>query len=198
MNKVLRFMQAYLIIGLPFVMAIIVWQSIHPSIEGIKGNALLTFLWQALGINIMAWFSVLILFLLVLLIAPSVREKTLRRLANLQERDEREEYITGKASRASYIASLSMLLFFLFVSLFSLRITTISPEQSINGHRHQVSLRVGYSLLNRDKIEKKTDENIMFDSENISLSSSSILLILLSWQLLTFNYTARKEKKHAM
>jgi hypothetical protein len=195
MNKLIRFMQSYLIIGLPFVMGIVIWQSIQPGIEGINNNhPLIKFMWQALGINIMVWFTVLVLFLLVLIVSSAVREKTLRRLANLQERDEREQYITGKASRASYIATLSMLLFFLFFSLFSVTVTKISPEQSISGHHYKTSLSVGYSLLNKDVNETKSDEQTIFDSKNISLSSSSILLILLCWQLLIFNYTARKEQ----
>jgi hypothetical protein len=55
---------------------------------------------------------------------------------------------------------------------------------------------MGYSFLNKNKNEEKSDEKIIFDSENIALSSSSILLILLSWQLLMFNYTARKENNN--
>jgi hypothetical protein len=63
MNKVVRFMQNYLIIGLPFVMGIIIWQTIQPGIEGIENNhPLLKFLWDALGINIMVWFGVLVVF----------------------------------------------------------------------------------------------------------------------------------------
>lgn len=195
MNKVIRFIQNYLILGLPFVVVCMVWETIYPEIEFVESSSMFTkFLWETLACNLMLWFIVLILFLFSLVVLPSIREKTLRRLANLKERDEREQYITGKASRAAYIATLSLMLFFLFFSMFTLNIYSVPKEQAIAGHRHRATINFGFSLHNNFAIKKIPEEKILFDSKDISLSNPAMILILLSWQLLVFNFTARKEQ----
>src|SRR3990167_10072027 len=110
MNKVSRFIQNYLIFGFPFVLACMIWETIQPDIQFERSTSLITkALWEILSWNLMLWFGFLILFLIFVVIIPSIRERTLRRLANLQERDEREEYISGKASRVAYISTLSLM-----------------------------------------------------------------------------------------
>lgn len=197
MNKIIRFIQNYLIIGLPFVIACVIWETISPGIENGKDySPLAKMIWTGLGLNILLWFSMLILLLIALVIVPSVRDKTIRRLANIKERDEREQYITGKASRTTYIATLSAMIFFLFFSLFSFDITTIPKDQN-DGHRFRASLGLHFSLLNNSDAKQpitKTPEKVVFDTKRYSLSSSTILLILLVWQLFVFNRAAKREQ----
>lgn len=198
MNKIIRYIQTYLIIGFPFVITCMLWQILGGTQkEIVKDASLITrVLWDMLGWNIMLWFAMLIVFLFLLVAIPSAREKTLRRLANLKERDEREEYITGKASRAAYIATLSLMIFFLFFSMFSFNVYSIPQDQAINGKRTAVGISFGYSLLNKPDVENTPTpkQEMLFSSKNVSLSTSSIIFILLSWQLLIFNLAARKEQ----
>ena len=115
MNKIIRYIQNYLICALPFVIGCMVWETIQPDIQFGKSSSIIAkVLWELLSWNLMLWFAFLVLFLISLVAISSVREKTLRRLANLHERDEREQYITGKAARAAYISTLSFLILFLF------------------------------------------------------------------------------------
>ena len=194
-NKITRFIHAYLIIGLPFVIALMAWDTIHPQKEFLKNPTLLTrALWELFSWNLMIWFAILILFLIILVVSPSTREKTLRRLANLRERDEREEYITGKSSRAAYIATLSLMIFFLFFSIFSLSIYRAPRNQAINGKRLVVNIGIGFSFLDKTQPEKTYKGDVLFDSKDFSLSNSAIIFILLSWQLLIFKLTAMKEQ----
>lgn len=195
MNKIVRFIQNYLIIALPFVIACMVWETINPKITyEITISIFTKILWNVLSFNLVLWFVVLILFLVSLVTIPNIREKTLRRLANLKERDEREQYITGKAARASYISMLSFMLFLLFFSMFSVNVSRLSENQAPPGHRLTVSINLGFSLLNKSTIESTTKEKIIFDSKNIFPSNSAVILILLCWQLLAFNIAARKEQ----
>jgi len=190
-NKIIRFIQNYLICALPFVIACMVWETVQPKIQFGK-----SILWQILSLNLMLWFVVLILFLISLVTMPSVREKTLRRLANLRERDEREQYITGKAARAAYISTLSLMILFLFFSMVSFQISAIPKDQAVNGHHTEVSIGIHFSFLEKknDGILNQTPKNkIYFDSNKIVPSASTILLFLLCWQILIFNLTARKE-----
>jgi hypothetical protein len=190
MNKTIRIIQNYLIYALPFVIACMVWGSLSPKNTSFFVEAL----WQIMSWNLMLWFVVLIVFLGLLVIFPSAREKTLKRLANLKERDEREQYITGKASRSAYIATLSLLLFLFFFSIFSVRIARIPKSQAINGKTKSISISLGFHLLNKPPVVTNSDNRqILFDSKNIPLSNSAMLLILILWLLLTFNITARRE-----
>jgi hypothetical protein len=197
-NKIIRYIQNYLICALPFVIACMVWETIQPDIQfGTSSSIMVKVLWEVLSWNLMLWFVFLILFLISLVAISSVREKTLRRLANLHERDEREQYITGKAARAAYISTLSFLILFLFLSMVSLRIASVPKNQvGTNGHHTQVNIGIHFSLLDKhtDEIINQTpDEKIFFDSNTIKPSISTILLFLFCWQLLIFNLTARKE-----
>jgi len=199
-NKIARFIHNYLLIGLPFVITCMIWETIEPEIEFGNNAAFLTkILWELLSYNLMLWFVTLILFLICLVMIPDIREKTLRRLANLRERDEREQYITGIASRAAYISTLSMMILFLFFSMFSLRITTIPNNQTMSDRHHlRAGIGLHFSLLNKDRAEvvgsKNPEGKVIFDSSDISLSTSATMLLLLGWQLLAFNYAARKEQ----
>lgn len=199
MNKLIRFIQNYLIVSLPFVIVCMVWSTLLPEEKFLpEASLFLKILWNILSFNLMAWFAVLIMFLTLMVVAPNIREKTLRRLANLKERDEREQAITGKASRVSYISTLSLTLFFLFFSMFSLRVTDLPKEHKLGAQKsREINISLHFSFLNQAKegyVAQITaeDRKVLFDSKNIDLSTSAILLILLCWQLSAFNITARK------
>lgn len=195
MNKFVRFIQNYLLVGFPFVIACMVWETLHPEIALTNINSIPEkILWNGLGINLMCWFAMLIVFLVILVVVPSIREKTLRRLANLKERDEREQYITGKASRAAYISTLSLMIFFLFMSVLSVSIEKLPNDQASEGHRLTANIGLHFNLLNDYEANKNPEVKVLFDSRNITPSSSAIIFILLGWQLMVFNLAARKEK----
>jgi hypothetical protein len=130
-----------------------------------------------------------------LIAMPSVREKTLRRLANIQDRDEREEYITGKAARASYIAGLSLMLLFLFFSLINFNVNNLQQPNPTKP-AHSFGIGFHYSFFSKPEIKKSSPSEIhtVFESSDYSLSNTTLVLILLGWQLLVFNLAARKER----
>lgn len=129
-----------------------------------------------------------------LVIIPQLREKTLRRLANVQERDEREEYITGKAARATYIATLSLMLFFLFFSLIDINFSKLN-QQDKHKPQHSISISAHYRFFSEPAV-KSSDDRIttIFDTNQFSLSCATLIFMLLGWQLFIFNRVARKER----
>lgn len=194
MNKAIRFIQSYLIYTLPFVLACLAWGTIRPEKEIVKDAGFVTrALWELLSWNLMLWFAVLILFLILLVVWPEAREKTLKRLANLKERDEREQFITGKASRAAYISTLSLLIFFLFFSIFSLNIYRLPESEAINGKTGTVSIGLQFNLLDEPQVETNSEGKILFESKDIPLSKTAIVLILIMWQMAVFKLVARRE-----
>lgn len=195
MNRLIRFIYIYLLVGLPFMIGCMIWSSARSEHEVLQNSSLfIKTAWEIMSWNLMIWFAVLIIFLGVLVAVPSVRDNTLRYLANLKERDEREEYITGKASRAAYISTISLIIFFLFFSLFSLSISRV-PKDQLHKENITVSIHIGMNLLDTNKSEIVPQGEVLFATKNIMLSSTSILIILLVWQVLIFNYVARKEQK---
>jgi hypothetical protein len=195
-------MQNYLLYGFVFVIALLIWGAwlAYFSPLGLitDNNIVIRILHELLSYNLIFWFANLVLYMVFLVVIPSVREKTLSRLANLQERDEREEYITGKAARASYIATLSLTLFFLFFSLINIYLSKLNqtnPEKP----GHSVGIGIHYSFFSKSKVIETSNESneqvaIIFDTNQFSLSSSTIILMFLGWQLLIFNLAARRER----
>lgn len=115
MIKFIRCVQNYLLYALPFVLICMAWGTVQTESEILRdATFLIKASWEVLSWNLMLWFAVLIMFLFLLVLIPSAREKTLIRLANLKVRDEREQFITGKAARSAYISSLSLLIVLLF------------------------------------------------------------------------------------
>lgn len=195
MNKLIRYIQNYLVYGMLPVVGLIIW-SIFMKHNIAESNLLARITYEILICNMMIWFATFILFMIGMVIIPEIREKSLRRLANLQDRDEREEYITGKAARSSYVATLSLTLFFLFLSMFNFHYSKLE-QSSPDKPGHSVSIGFGYRLFAETVTDKQTVKGVspIFDSTSYALSDSTLLLILLGWQLLFFNLSARKLSK---
>lgn len=195
MTKAIRLIQNYLFYTLPFLLACMALGTMSSEKEILQEASVVTrVLWEILSWNLMLWFGVLILFLVLLVALPEARERTLKRLANLKERDEREQFITGKAARTAYISTLSLLVFFLFFSIFSLNIYREPESAAIKGKRGTVNIGLHLNLLDKPRIETSEDtKQVIFETKDIPLSKTGILLILILWQLAAFNITARKE-----
>lgn len=195
MNKVYRYLQAYLVYGFLPVVALILW-TVFFMPDTVEHSFIVRLVIELLSYHLMLWFSSLIVFMIFMAFIPDVRERALRRLANLNERDEREEYITGKAARASYVATLGLTLLFLFFSLFTFSYSTLeksSPEKP----GHSIAVGFGYRLFADVVTDKQPVKGItrIIDTSSYALSSSTLLLVLLAWQLLIFNLSARKLSK---
>lgn len=98
MSKTIRWIQTYLVLGFPFVVGLMVWITIQYEKGAFSDRQVVQlhgFFWNALSFNLMAWFLILALFLVLLVFSARARELTIKRLANIRERDEREEQITG-------------------------------------------------------------------------------------------------------
>ena len=191
MNQFVRVVQNYLVWALPFVLGCMVWGTLVPENQIVASPA--WFLWEVLAWNLMLWFAVLIVFLFFLVVSPSARETTLVRLAHLNERDEREAMITGRASRSAYLATLSLLAMLLFLSAFELRIQRLPTEEAVNGKTGTLSLGLHFQLFDSPPSQDVAQPNaVLFESKSIPLSKPAIVLLVLVWQIATFSYVARR------
>lgn len=191
----MRYVQNYLLIGLPLFILYIVCATFFSKSEFTNYIFSHYFtIWHPLGIAMLLWFAALVIFFVGLITFPGIREKTLKRLANLNERDEREQYITGLASRSAYVSTLSLMLFLLVFSMFTLNLTSL-PKKAASDPGYRLSVDMHFTLLNKSSEASIPGEKTLFDSKEFSLSNTSIVLILLVWQLLAFNITARRENR---
>jgi hypothetical protein len=190
MNRFFKILQTYLIWGLPAVLTIMAWGSFQD--EDQVQNVMLHGVWAVLGWNIMLWFVALIVYLLLLVVVPRFREQTLTRLAQIRERDEREEYITGRAARKSYISTLSFLVFLFFLSAFTF---SVKKELDPQGkHTGTVSLGLQFHLFEKKTVETSKD-GVILESSDLPITKSAILLSVLIWQVLSFAIPARRQSR---
>lgn len=190
MRSIVKIFSYYLVITFPAVILVLA-SGISPINRLVSDTSPL---WDMVSIVFISWFVILFLFLISLILSSTARENTLKRLANLKERDEREEYITGKAARAAYISTMSVMIFFLFFSIFNLRVTKLLPNDQLRyGHHYEFQMSVDYNFFSKATKNNITDATVLFDSGRFYPSSASIIFILLGWQLLSFNLAARKE-----
>jgi hypothetical protein len=193
MNKVNRWLQNYLVCALPFVLACVAWSATGSEREILNGSSfLLRMTWEILAWNLIFWFFCLVVFLLLMLFVPSTRDMVTRRIANVKERDEREIYITGQASKKTFLSTLSVLIFLLFISIFTFNITKIPPNEVVDGHERRMSITFNFKLMDDPKIERNESGQVLFESKDLPLSKSSILLLLIVWQVAMFALSARK------
>lgn len=189
MSKVIRWVQNFLMIGFPIAVFFMILSKTLSNPSHLLSSIM--------GLVIVSWFALLIFFLITLVLNSNVREKTLCRLANLKERDEREEYITGKATRTAYISTLSLIILFLFFSMFSINLNR-APKPNTNDHRYELNLSFGFSLWNKSETKTNPEIIAVFNSKDVTPSMSTMMLILLGWQLISFNLSARKENMKLM
>lgn len=194
MKTLYRILQYYLIIGLPIILIFIFSANTVPGkfighfINDINNEVSETF-----SVGFILWFVFLFVFLISLIISPSARTNTLKKLANLKDRDEREEYITGKASSSAYIATLSMMIFLLFLSVSRFWVEKLPVENTFENHRYVLKMDFHYDV-NQRQHNNAPNTIILFDSRNIFPSPTSIILLLMGWQLLVFNIAARRNE----
>jgi MFS family permease len=191
MNRTIRYIQTYLLFGFPFVATCMIWGG------SVNDSFIAALIHQFLSWNLMLWFAVLTFFLVLLVVAPKTREHTLRRLANIKERDEREEFITGKAARVTYISTLSLMIFLFFCSVFSVSLVKIPENQIIDGNHYKLNFTVGYGFFGESmesNMKKSDEKNKIFDSRYYSPSTPTVIIMLICWQLIAFNLIAKKEQ----
>lgn len=197
MDKLIRYLQNYLIYGFLFLGILILWQLLQYHYD-FASEGFPRHLYNILSFNFPLWFLALMVYLLLLVFVPSVRDKKLRRLANLQERDEREAYIAGKAARTAYMATFSLLLVTFIFSLLNLFVMH-APSPKTGKPVYTFGLGIHYQVFSKPQLKTHNNTDlekfILFDSHNYALSNSTLILFLLVWQVVAFNLTTRKERK---
>ncbi len=150
------------------------------------------------GLVITAWMTLTLYLCVRLMVSGPLRDQVIARITFLRERDERESLLTGKATKAAFLTSLAILMFLFCLSCFQVSVYRVPPDKAVNGKTGRISLGIGFSLLESDKQERRADatrKEYLFDYRGLPISSETVILLLILWQIASYNYSMRRLMK---
>ncbi len=157
-------------------------------------------LYNAYGFMMGCWMLFSLYLSARLVFSAAFREATLSRLAFMRERDEREMQMSGMATKTSFLTTLALLICLLCLSVLNVQIYRVTPDQAIGGKTGMVSLNLKMNFTDTEEARARTPlpdaakiSKIYLSFNGIGLSKESIILILILWQLLSYNYVMRRQ-----
>jgi hypothetical protein len=204
MNKFFRLnklLGKYIIFASPLVIVMLVWSAlVHPGNQAPThrfSSVAVQILWDVLGIHLLVWLAVFLYLFIMLVLSATMREMLLTRLARIKERDEREDFIVGRAARASWLSTLALMMFMLIVSGLHISVSEFPKDEQKPGMRRSVSIGYGFSLFQKSAARKSSalKGHSLFSFSGTALSKSALLLVLMIWHLLSFHLFSRKWSK---
>lgn len=191
MKHINHWIQRYLMLVWPVVLVTMIWGSIQSDSE-IRSTSpfVIKMLWEVMSWSLILWFVCLILFMIFLVFRKETQESTIKLIAGIKERDEREQVIMGMAARRSFVATTALIIVLLFVSCFTLNVAKLS-NQTMDGKKS--SLTIGFHFTATEKKPTlSSDGHVVFEHHDLPLSKSAILLLVLIWQMAAFRINAKK------
>jgi hypothetical protein len=195
MKKVDSIVLKAFLYGLPAVIVLAVF-SYPYNLETINRAAShVKLLYNFAGLIFAAWMTVAIYLSIRLMVSRAFRDKVLAKLTLIRERDEREVVLTGKAARTTLLTSLAILIFLFCLACFRVSIYRVPLQEAIGGKTRVVSLGFGFKLLENSK-QETPDHTIrkqdIFSYKGLPISSTTIILVLIIWQIISYNYSMRR------
>jgi hypothetical protein len=141
------------------------------------------------------WMALAIYLSVRLLISAPFRDQVLARITFIRERDEREALLTGKAAKTTFLTTLAFLIFLFCLSCFQVSIYRVPPEMAVNGKTGNVTLGLGFDLLNhsnQDRGKVAVPKEDIFSYRGLPLSSAAVILLLIVWQIIAYNCVMRR------
>lgn len=155
-------------------------------------------IYNAGGFLYAAWMLLSVYLSIRLVLSGTFRDRVLARLTFMKERDEREALLTGRATKTTLMTSLAILILLFCLSCFQVSFFKLPPEKALDGKTRGFSLGLNFSLLNNSG-EKGPDAALnrydVFSYSGLPISSSAVILLLIAWQIVSYNCTIRRLTK---
>jgi len=185
--------------GLPAIIVFGLFSGAQDPEVMARAAARVRLLYNSFGLFLALWIALAVYLSARLILSCSFREKVLTKLTFMKERDEREVALTGKASRATLLMSIAVLVFLFFLSCFQVSFFRVPPEKAIRGKTGMVTLGFQLNLLERAKereagIDAPRRTNI-FSYAGLPISSTAVIILLIVWQIGLYNYTIRRQAR---
>lgn len=183
---------------LPLVAILAVFSYFY-SIGVVKhGDNYVGFLNSFAGFVFAVWMTFSIYLSFRLIVSGPFRDQVITKITFMRERDEREAIMTGKATKAAFLTSLAFLILLFCLSCFQVSIYRVPPEKAVDGKTGIISLGLGFDFLDHSKQarpEDKIQRKDIFFYRGLPVSSAVIILLLIIWQIISYNYSMRRMMK---
>ncbi len=88
---------------------------------------------RGFGIILALWMGLALFLSLRLILSEPLRDAVLARLTFIRERDEREALLTGRATKATFLMSLAVLILLFGLSVIQVSVYRVPPDRAIHG-----------------------------------------------------------------
>jgi hypothetical protein len=183
--------------GLPLVAGLGVFSYFY-SVGVVKHGGYVSFLNSFAGLAIAVWMTLSIYLSLRLIVSGPFRDQVIARITFIRERDEREAMLTGMATKTSFLTTLAFLILLFCLSCFQVSIYRVPLEKAVDGKTGIISLDFGFSFLEHGKQDRPEDiirEKDIFSYTGLPVSSATTILLLIAWQIISYNYSMRRLMK---
>lgn len=193
--KINLWISKYLVLSIPFVIWIVSW-AINLTSNGEKYVEPKTFLWEILSWNFIVWFVLLVYLIFSLVFWGKFRETILTSLTFSKERDERESFISGRASKATFYSTLSILILLFFLSGLHLHIYRKPKEEAIDGKRGTITIGYSFNFVNSAKKDIEVFDNSKNEKilviDGIPFTQEALILFLILYHIASYHIFTRK------
>ncbi|MDT8903630.1 hypothetical protein [Anaeroselena agilis] len=199
MNRLDSVILKLLLYGLPLIVGLAVlaaaqgWRYIDAA--GRVTEAPFHYSNPVIGLIFGLWLLLAVYLLIRLVASGEFREKVLSRLTFIRERDEREALLTGKAAKTTMLTTLAVLLVLFFLSCLRLSVSTLPPEQAVNGKNKTLTIGAAFSLTADSRPEQPEPGKTVVAYTGLPVSGSAVIAGLIIWQIAAYNYSMRRLMK---
>lgn len=163
-------------------------------------KSLTSYLFNIAGWIGMAWCLAVVYLFFSIALNENLKNSFVRWLAGIRENDERETYLTGVASKKTFITVTSILVLLLFLSMLQVSIYRPKEEKQTSDSNGQIAIGMGLPLLSNTKTLPASNEQnraYIVNYQGIPLTSGATLLLIIVLQLGAFYYYSRRENQES-
>ena len=194
MNKLDKISLWYIGLAIPFIICLVIWGGVSDATALSLDQTVYGYIWDFLGWIFMIWIVISFYLLTKMVIRPDFREIILKRISGIKERDEREKIISGEAAKFSFLSTLAILFFTLFLSLIQIQIGKYPSEMKKEGKNGYITIGVNIDPMAIQKTTVKEENQLeIFKYSGFPLSTSLLILIIILWQFGSYKYILRRE-----
>ena len=148
-------------------------------------------------IQTLIWTLTSLFLSISLFFSQNNRDVVLKKLSGIKERDEREIQIVGRALKSSYLTTMTILFFLLFISFFHVQVCKKSSENVEPGQKAgSISFGLRIGLFDKDGlVTQKEGYDFFYQYNNIPISTQGLIIILLVWQIVSYRFVSRRTFK---
>jgi len=198
MKKIDLLLLRVFLYGLPIIVLMAIFTHSYDYETAANAGSYVNQLYNFAGFMFGAWMLLAVYLGLRLIFSGTFRKKVLSRITFIKERDEREVMLTGKAAKTTMLTTLAILILLFCLSCLQVSIYSLPPESVADGKNKVISLGLKFDLLRnlpQEASQSDMQKKSILDYVGLPISSSTVILGLIIWQITAYNYSMRRLMK---